>query len=85
MGTTASGRKLSEPGPDDVVAVNSSRWPEEAGWVYRVLDGPFAGRLFKVQDHGPKAHFDIWQGRRADCYDYAMQYGRQEIRVERVA
>lgn len=85
-GTTADGTTLTEHGSssgDQVVAVNSSEWPARQGERWTVRSGPFTGQTFVVHDHGPKAHFDIWQGDRPDCQSQARQYGGTTITIER--
>jgi hypothetical protein len=52
------------------------------GTSWRVLTGPYAGRVLIVKDTGPLAFFDIAMPGR--CGE-AIQYGRRQIQIEQVA
>ena len=63
---------------DGAAAMNNV--PFGSQWL--VLDGTMAGRVFVVEDRiGSGSEFDIWI---YDC-NSAIQYGRQQIRIQRVA
>lgn len=62
---------------DGMVAMNGVGFGEK----WRVLDGPMAGRVFRVADRiGHSSSFDLW----LPTCDEARQYGRQQIQIERV-
>lgn len=72
-GVTASGEWTS----GGMVAMNNI----EFGAKWRVLDGPMAGRVFRVADRiGHSSTFDVW----LPTCDEARQYGRRSIEIERV-
>lgn len=86
-GVTYSGGHTQEVNGIRTVAVNrdNGEWQRYKGTTWKVLDGPHAGRLFRVEDAGTRAHFDMWFGDHPDCQNMARQYGGRTIRVERVA
>ena len=51
------------------------------GTKYQILSGTEAGQVKTVEDRiGSGSEFDIWMG---SC-DQAIQYGRQQINIQRV-
>jgi hypothetical protein len=58
-------------------AVSSHVLPRGSSW--RVLDGPYSGRVLTVEDTGPLATFDIAMPGRCDD---AIAYGRRVIEIE---
>jgi hypothetical protein len=63
-----------EPAHDG--AVSSKTLPRGSAW--RVLSGPYEGRVLVVKDTGSKAYFDIAMP--GDCAG-AVQYGRRTIEI----
>lgn len=72
-GTMANGRPV-QPG---AAAMNGVPF----GTQWRVLDGPYAGRVVTVMDrYGHGTEFDVWV---SDC-GAAKAYGRRTVTIERV-
>lgn len=67
------------------VAVNlrNGEWQRYRFTEWVVMDGVHTGQKFRVEDAGPKAHFDMWYADRRDCIGHARTYGGQTIRVRR--
>lgn len=86
-GVTYSGGQTNETNGVRTAAVNrdNGEWERYEGTTWRVIDGPHAGRLYRIEDAGPKAHFDMWHGDKPDCQTYARIYGAQEINLERIS
>lgn len=66
----ANGRRVHDGAVSSHVLPRNSRW--------RVLSGPYAGRVFVVEDTGPLANFDMYT---ASCPE-AIRYGLRSIRIE---
>ena len=66
---------------DGVVAVAPSNFARLRSSVWRIVDGPLAGKVVTVEDMGPSADFDVWV---ADCHA-AHLYGRRFIHAQLVA